>query len=271
VKGPAKSAPYIGLFRMRLIRGLSYQAAAVAGICTQFFWGFMAISILQAFARSGNSPLDMGQISSYIWLQQSFLMMVVIWFKDGELIHLICSGDASYELCRPVDLYWFWFARFAGGRVSAVALRCLPILALAFFLPEPWRLRLPESPAAAFAFFLSLCVGCALMVAISMFAYILTMVSLQPQAGFIFLSPVVDFCSGLVIPLPFLPDRFRAVLELLPFRYCADLPFRLWSGAIPVSQAPRLIVFELSWLVFLVFAGRISLDAALRAIVRTKT
>lgn len=255
---------YAGLFRMRLLRGLSYRAAALAGSATQFFWGFMLISVYQAFARSGGSPLDDGQIASYVWLQQAFLVLGAIWFRDGELVRLICSGDAAYELCRPVDLYRFWFARLAGGRLAATALRCLPILAVAFFLPEPWRLRLPGSPAALGCFALALALGAVLVVAVSMFSYALTMVTLNTQAGFLFVAPVFELCAGLLVPLPLVPDGLRRVLELLPFRYAADLPFRVWMGSVGLAELPRLFVMELVWLALFVVGGRLALGAALR-------
>jgi ABC-2 type transport system permease protein len=255
---------YLGLFRMRLIRGLSYRAAAIAGACTQFFWGFMLISVLQAFARSGGSPLDNRQIASYIWLQQAFLVLVVMWFRDSELIRLICSGDAVYELCRPIDLYAFWFARFIGGRLAAAALRSLPILVVAFFLPEPWRLRLPASPAAFGCFIAALALGMCVVVSISMFCYVLTILSLHPQIGFLFIVPVIELLSGLVLPLPFLPRVAREIAYALPFRFCVDLPFRIWSGSQSLESLPRLFLFELLWLAILVAGGRFALRAVLR-------
>lgn len=263
MSGAAKA--YVGLFRMRLIRGLSYRAAAIAGACTQFFWGFMLVSVLQAFARAGGSPLDSGQIASYVWLQQAFLVLVVVWFRDGELVRSICSGDAAYELCRPVDVYSFWFARFLGGRLAAAALRSLPILAVAFFLPEPWRLRLPSGPAAFGCFVAAMGLGMCVVVAISMFSYVLTILSLNAQIGFLFIVPLVEFFSGLLLPLPFMPGPIQAIASLLPFRYCADLPFRIWSGAQALDGLPRLFLFELAWLAALVASGRAALRGALRA------
>ena len=40
---------YISVFKLRLINGLQYRAAAFAGVATQFFWGIMHIMIYEAF------------------------------------------------------------------------------------------------------------------------------------------------------------------------------------------------------------------------------
>jgi ABC-2 type transport system permease protein len=255
---------YLGIFRMRLIRGLSYRAAALAGVATQFFWGFILIMTYQAFARSGASPLNPSEIASYVWLQQAFLALVAVWFRDNELLGTISAGDTAYELCRPLDLYRYWFARLAAGRLAAVLLRCLPILALAFFLPEPYRLHLPPSPIAFLAFLGAIALGLSLMVAVSLFAYTLSVASLNPQASFIFITPIVELASGVLIPLPFLPDVAQRVLNCMPFRYCADFPFRLYSGSIPLSQSPRLFFLEFTWLLILVPLGRLALKSAVR-------
>lgn len=260
---PAARA-YVGLFKMRLIRGLSYRAAAAAGACTQFFWGFMLISVLQAFARAGGSPLDKGQIASYIWLQQAFLALIVVWFRDGDLVGLICSGDAAYELCRPVGIYAFWFAHCAGGRLAAAALRSLPILAVAFFLPEPWKLHPPASLPALGCFAAALALGLCVAVSLSMFSYVLTIVSLNPAIGFLAVVPVVEILAGLVVPLPFMPAAVQSLAEFLPFKYCADFPFRIYSGSIGLPALPGAFAAGLAWTVALVLAGRAALAAALR-------
>lgn len=262
---PSFLAPYLGLFRMRLVRGLAYRAAAAAGVATQFFWGFIMISVFQAFARAGLSPLDPREIASYVWLQQAFLVLVVVWFRDAELIRLITTGDAAYELVRPVDLYAQWYARLLGGRLAGAALRSLPILLVAGLFPEPWRFRLPPDLAQAGLAFLALALAAALTVAVSLFAYILALVTLQPYAAFILLAPLAEFCSGLLVPLPFLPDALRRVLELLPFRAMLDLPARLWSGSLTASDSLRPFALGLAWLLVLVPLGRAALSAALRA------
>jgi ABC-2 type transport system permease protein len=257
-------AAYGGLFRMRFLRGLSYRAAALAGTATQFFWGFIIIMVLQAFARSGGSPLDPRQIASYVWLQQAFLALIVVWFRDKELLALIVSGDSAYELCRPVDAYGFWFARLVAGRLAAALLRCVPILVVAAFLPDPFKLHGPASLLSGVCFLGCLGLGLLLIVAITMFAYILCVVTLSPNAAFMFAAPIYEFAAGMVIPLPFMPEGLRRALELLPFRLCVDLPLRLYSGSIPASDAPLLLLRQAIWLAILIPAGRAALARVLR-------
>ena len=45
-----------------------------------------------------------------------------------------------------------WFARSAANRLSRAALRCMPILLAAAFVPRPYGLSLPASPMQFFPF-----------------------------------------------------------------------------------------------------------------------
>ena len=40
---------YLSFFKMRFIHSLQYRGAALAGMFTQFFWGFMEIMLYKAF------------------------------------------------------------------------------------------------------------------------------------------------------------------------------------------------------------------------------
>jgi len=257
---------YLALFRMRAIRGLSYRAAAIAGIATQFFFGLVFITVFQAFSRASEAPpLSPGQISTYIWLQQAFLALSATWIRDGGLIDLIKSGDAAYELCRPLDAYPFWFARAAAQRLAAAALRCLPILVVAWFLPEGFRMGPPASASAGLLFIPALGLSLLIATAISMFAYAITVATLSASAAFYLLSPVVEFLSGNLMPLPFMPDWFAAAISWLPFRFCADFPFRVYNGSIPAAEAPGIMAIGIAWFVVLAALGKAALDRALAA------
>lgn len=136
---------YRSVFKLRLLLGMQYRAAALAGMATQFFWGFMLIMVYRAFYThaSGQPPMSLEELASYIWLQQAFIALVALWFRDNELFTLITTGNIAYELCRPADLYGFWYAKLLGMRLSAALLRCCPILLVAGFLPAPYRIKLP--------------------------------------------------------------------------------------------------------------------------------
>lgn len=261
---------YIQYFKLTLMTGLQYRVAAYAGMATQFFWGFMYLMIFEAFYMSstGNvTDFSFSQMASYIWLQQAFLALIMTWFRDNELFSLITGGNLAYELCRPISLYRFWFAKLLGKRLSAAALRFAPILLVAALLPEPYRLDLPSGPLSALLFLISMAAGVLVMVALSMFIYLLTMKTMSGTGALLLFAILGDFLSGSVIPLPLMPEGVRAVIEWLPFRFTADFPFRVYSGHIQPAEAVFGIAVQILWLVVLVALGSVWMRQQLKHVV----
>ncbi len=260
---------YFAIFKMRLLNGLQYRAAALAGIATQFFWGLMYIMIYQAFYKNstGTEPISFGQLISYVWLQQAFLIFIMLWYRDNDIFNGITSGNIAYELCRPCGLYGFWFAKLMAQRLSGAMLRCPPILIVAFILPEPYNLSPPSGYLSFGLFAVALSLGLMVLVAISMFIYISVFVTMSPAGSLLIISVLGEFFAGMVIPIPLMPGWLQNIAYILPFRLASDLPFRIYSGHILMKQALTGIMVQILWLSGLIFLGRIALRKALRRII----
>lgn len=261
--------PYLALFKMKLIAGLQYRAAAWSGIATQFFWGFMLISIYLAFYRSGGAADSMPwpQLVSYLWLHQAFIAIIMLWWQDGELLSSIADGHVAYELCRPGDLFGLWYARLLAMRLANVSLRFGPIMVLAVLLPQAYRLSLPAGLGAFGLFLLSLALAALLNVAVSMFVYILTFITLSPVGARLLIGVASEFLMGSLIPIPLMPAWLQRALDFFPFRYMSDLPFRLWSGHIAGWDAAWQIAMQALWIVALVLLGRFCFGRVLKRVV----
>ncbi|UVI32775.1 ABC transporter permease [Paenibacillus spongiae] len=260
---------YASVFKLRLYNGLQYRSAALAGIATQFFWGFIIIMVFEAFygQLAGSAPISLKQLITYIWLQQSFLAFIMLWFRDNELFQLITTGNIAYELCRPSDLYGFWYAKLLAQRLASAMLRSLPILIVAFFLPQPYRLSLPPDPSTLLLFVITLILGLFVLVSISMLIYISVFVTMSPVGSLLMFGVIGEFFAGMVIPIPLMPTWLQQIANLLPFHLAADFPFRVYSGHIPKEEALTGIITQLIWLAALVGFGSIAMRRALRRVV----
>lgn len=260
---------YASVWKLRFLNGLQYRAAAAAGMVTQLFFGFVFIMIYAAFysQSSGTMPISLNEVVNYIWLQQIFLAFIMLWFHDNEIFQLITSGNIAYELCRPIGIYSFWFSKLLAQRVSSAILRCFPIMTVAFFLPEPYRMSLPSSPAALLLFLIALLLGLLVVVAISMLIYISVFWTMSPIGSILMVSVIGEFMAGMVIPVPLMPLWMQKIVYVLPFRWTTDFPFRVYSGHIPLTEALWGILIQLVWLAVLIGFGRRSMRRALRHVV----
>lgn len=262
--------PYYAVLRLRLSNGLQYRAAAYAGIGTQFFFGFIFIMVFDAFyaQTSAAAPqMSLSEVVAYCWLKQAFLAFIVLWLRDNELFQLITSGNIAYELCRPSGIYGLWYAKLLAQRLSSALLRCLPILLVSFFLPQPYRLELPPDFAAFFLFVCSLVIGLFLIVAISMLIYISVFITMSPAGSLLMFSVFGEFFAGMIIPVPLMPDWMQRIVYALPFHWTVDFPFRVYTGNISTQDAATGLLFQLLWLAVLIFLGKIAMNKALRRVI----
>lgn len=262
---------YLSFFRMRFIAGLQYRAAAVAGIVTQFVWGIMEILLFRAFYEVNPEafPMTREALSAYIWLQQAFLALFMTWFLENDIFQTIVDGGIAYELCRPVDLYNMWFFRSMANRLSKAVLRCMPILIFAALLPEPYGMRLPINPAAGIWFLITAFLGFLVVVAFCMLVYISTFFTYSPVGVRMLAISLVEFFSGSVIPIPFMPEGFRQFVQLLPFASMQNVPLRIYSGDISGMDIYLSFGLQLFWTVVLILAGkRLTATALQRAVVQ---
>lgn len=260
---------YLSFFKIRFVNGLQYRAAAYAGIATQFAWGFMYIMLYHSFYKSNPSaiPMDIKDLSTYIWLQQSFLALFMTWFLDNDIFDSISSGNVAYEICRPLDIYNMWFTKTIAIRLSKTLLRCFPILIIASLLKDTYRFNMPQSSIAFLLFLISLIIGAIVVAAYCMLIYIFTFYTVSPMGIRMTMVMIADFFSGGLVPLPLLPDWLTKYIYLSPFAAMQNAPFRIYSGNIPTNEAVVTIILQIFWAIVLIGVGKIAIGKAIKKVV----
>ena len=261
--------PYIALFGIRFANSLQYRAAAIAGIVTQFAWGFMYILAFMAFYESNPAafPMTLQQTVSYFWMQQAFMAVFFIWFYDMSVFEQIESGAVAYELVRPIDLYNKWFTSTAANRLARAALRCSPILIVALLLPYPFRLVLPNDFTQLIMFFVSLFLTLGVVVSLNLLLYASAFYTINSSGTRIVVAITSDFLSGGYIPIPFFPDVIRSIVELSPFGAMQNTPLLIFGGYLTGDALVRGISIQVFWLIVLVLLGKVLMQNAVKRVV----
>ncbi|MEM7157302.1 MAG: ABC-2 family transporter protein [Myxococcota bacterium] len=256
---------YRATFSAKFRALLQYRAAAAAGLATQAFFGLLRIMIFTAFyaSASGPQPMTLPDVVTYVWLSQGLLMLLP-WRPDADVEQLIRNGNVAYELLRPVDLYGLWFSRALAVRTAPVLLRCVPM----FVIAALWfDMGAPASVASGLAFTVSLIATAALAAALTTLLSISILVTISGRGVHVLTISVVNLFSGVIVPLPLLPDWIQPLVAFLPFRGLLDTPFRLYLGHLPPSAIWVAVGHQVLWTAMLVLAGRMILSRALRRIV----
>jgi len=256
---------YWAILNIRLKALSQYRAAAFAAICAQLFWGIVTMMIFRAFfsESSGPEPITLSQAITFLWLGQALLQMIP-WSLDKDIEAQVKNGNVAYELLRPIHLYELWYVRSFALRAIPTLMRCIPIFVIAGLF---FGLTRPVSVAAGCAFSFSVVLGLLLSSAIMTLILISLFWTISGE-GIQRLSPhIAVIFSGLVVPLPLFPSWMQPVLDLQPFRGILDIPCRLYTGVIPVSEAYYYFAFQMVWTAIFVLLGQWLLSKALKTFV----
>lgn len=254
---------------MRFINGLQYRAAAIAGMTTQFAWGGLSILAYKAFYETNPSafPMEFSHLATYLWFQQAFLALFMVWFFENDIFASIKSGGIAYELSKPLNLYTMWFVKTAAGRLSKAVLRCGPVLCIAALLPRPYGLVLPASGLSFILFLITMVFTLSVVTAFCMLVYISAFYTIDSLGVRIVSSSLVEFLAGAIIPIPFFPDKIREILELLPFASMQNIPLRIYSGDLSGKIMYQMIGMQIFWLVVLIFLGHVWMKNSVKKII----
>jgi len=253
------------------MEAVQYRAAALASVSIGVFWALIELTVFTVFYTYADNraavPLDFRQILVYVWLGQ-VLHGLLPYNIDGELLTKILNGDVGVELCRPLDLYFHWYAKSAAGRLGGFWWRGIITLAIGCVIPVA-GMRLPP-PASAAGFALFLLSVLTLFLLSNAYAMLITSIRVSitwgegPTSLFMLIGGVL---SGAYLPLPLWPDSMQTFLFVQPFAGQLDLPVRLYNGAIQPGGAAAVFALQLGWTLVFIVAGRLVLRGKLNKII----
>ena len=244
---------YLSAFRLRRKMELQYRGAMIGGIVCQVAFGLILIALYRALYASKPQALPLDHVVTYVWLQQAFFRMLLA--SDPDLLDKIRTGGIAYDLCRPLSLYGFYYARIMAQKITGSVMRAVPMLVFAALLPEGWGICLPASVPALLLSLLALLLGLLCVSALENITMAFTMRTLDPRGVQAMLNLLMMTLSGNILPLTLFPDSWQKVITLLPYAQLLDAPIRLYTGEAGIAEAPRMLLIQLCWTLVLTGLG----------------
>lgn len=245
---------YLSTFLLRLKLETQYRAAAIGGIICQMFFGLILIYLYRTVQLPTQSSETIAATATYVWFQQACFRMLVS--NDGELTQSILKGDIACQLVRPVDQYWYWFARSLAQKVMGCALRALPMLFFALLLPRGVGLALPKSFAHLVLCLVSLALGFVVVSAVATISNGIIIRTLDNRGVTAALNLIMIFLAGNIIPLSMFPNSWQRMNALNPFAQIIDTPIKLYTGEYLLREIPGQMLIQCLWIIALVALGR---------------
>ena len=245
--------PYLSVFRLRFRLETHYRGAAVGGIVCQVFFGLILIALYRALYAGRPQTLPFSHVATYVWLQQAFFRLLTS--SDADLMDKIRTGGIAYDLCRPVELYGFYYMRIMAQKLMGSLLRAAPMLVFAALLPQGWGISPPVSWPALGLFLLGLGQGLCCVSAMENITMAFTMRTLDPRGIQAMLNLLMMILAGNILPLTLFPDSWQKVITALPYAQLLDAPIRLYTGERALTDAPGVLVLQAGWTIAIVGLG----------------
>jgi ABC-2 type transport system permease protein len=246
---------YFEFARIAFLKILAYRLRYYTGIITYFVNVSVYYFIWKAiFASSsevaGYTLVDMVTYVGIGWIIRSFYFNNI----DRDMAAEVLEGKIALSLVRPVDTQWMYLAQTIGESCFRGILFTLPI-SLAIFLIYP--IRPPASAAAATLFLLS-CVFALMIFALMNFIVGTLALHIYSIMGVIRAKYfIVEFLSGLLLPLSFFPQWVRRILIFLPFPHISFTPLQIYLGKEAGLAAWGALTLQATWVVILFIGGRL--------------
>jgi ABC-2 type transport system permease protein len=242
--------------RLGFQRRAAYRLANLTGIAVNFFFFLIHAQVFLAFfaGRAQVAGWTGNEAVLYFATSEALLMVLGVMSAQParELVERIRSGDVVFDLLRPTrpllrhvgemygDAVYFGIARAPALYLGAAAL---------YGVAPPLEPRLLAAPVA-----LVLAVGVAAMLS---YVAAATAYWWEHAIGQIQLVSIATFAfGGIVVPLDFYPEAFRALSHALPFRAAVYTPIAIASGKLAGADLAFGLAHQVVWLVILTEVAR---------------
>lgn len=253
------------LSKLSFRRQLTYRAATLAGLSTNFFFGLLRVAVLLALFDTRREVEGMTQQDAitYTALTQGIIAYLA-FFGWYELMNSVNTGEVAGDLLKPVSYFGLWLAQDWGRAAATLLLRGLTIMlvyALFFDLTTPttWSQWL----AFVVAMILALQVSFAWRFLVNLAAF------WTPNAQGIgrLAFGLTWTMSGFFMPLRFFPDWFVRLCHLTPFPSVVNVVVEVYLGLVRGRELLNAIGGQVAWLIILFILGQLVLRAGVRRLV----
>jgi ABC-2 type transport system permease protein len=201
--------------------------------------------------RTEVDGIDLGQLLVYLTLAN--LQLRFLRPEMDELIQeRIRQGQIGFDLTRPVSYPSQLLAGAAGEMVGY-----LPFLLVAFPVALiAGELSAPASAAGGVGYAAALLLAWVVAALLNLLIGLVSFWTLEMNGFRMIYTLVGNFATGALVPLWFMPDALRAVVQLLPFQAIAFVPVSIYVGEPATGALWSALLLQAGWAVALVFVIR---------------
>ncbi|MBQ6888872.1 MAG: ABC-2 family transporter protein [Lachnospiraceae bacterium] len=260
----ARVKQYLALIRGSIMEGLTFRTGTIVSIIGNLIYLVIIYFLWKAIYNS--SPTDvvngMTFYDTLVYLvlaaaMFNFLDSFVVWdigrsYQTGELVEF---------LVKPIDYQIYLFFSHFGNNIVAFVITFLPTFFIIYFVTQ-----------GSFAlginiifFLISILLAVGVNFCVDFLVGIICFYTQSIWGVNIMKEVVVSLLSGATIPLAFFPEKFRMIVDLLPFQAIYNMPLQiLIDKNMAGMDYIKSIGLQLFWLIVLYYAGKLFWKRSMR-------
>ncbi len=246
---------YFEFARVAFLKILAYRLRYFTGIIGYFVNVSVYYFIWSAIYGSSTNVAgyNLPQMTTYVaigWIIRSFYFNNV----DRDMAAEVSEGKIAMNLIKPVDPQWMYVSQTAGEACFRAVMFTFPIAAVLMLV-------YPIGPPASIDLGLLFIVSCVL--ALLIFTLLNFMVGTLALHIYSILGvirakyAIVEFFSGLLIPISFFPPGLQRFMAFLPFQYVSFTPLQIYLGKVRGPAAWEALGIQALWVLLLFVSGRL--------------
>ncbi len=256
---------FLELTKRAFQRHLTYRAATLAGLVTNFVFGLIRAAIFIALygEREAVEGITIAGALTYTALSQAVIgyLSMFSWF---ELMNAVYSGEVTADLLKPISLFKLWLAQDFGRAMLNLLTRGL-VMMLIFELV--FDMIYPETPVQ----WLGLTASILLSWLISFAWRFLVNLSAfwTPNAiGILrFAFTLSWFFSGFLMPLRLFPEWVIQLSYLTPFPHTINTVVEVHLGLLQGPDLVQALLAQVGWAIVLIILSQLALRAGVKRLV----
>lgn len=219
----------------------------IGGIFNTIIMVTVWMAIFRDHETGGIGGFTLPQMVTYLLGVGIINSFILLTSQGDEINDDINRGDLSNFLVKPMNIPLYWLTRDCCRRGFTFLLGVAEYL---FLLIGFSHFLVPPSPVFLFWTILTM-----LLAGILHFVlfYIFSIIAfwMNETWGFRFVMRVfMTIATGAVIPISLFPPLWKAIFEILPFKYFAFVPMQIYLGKFSPQQIIQELSIELLWIFF---------------------
>jgi ABC-type uncharacterized transport system permease subunit len=239
--------------RMQMRIFYTYRANAVFAMVLTGVQIYL-LTVIWSAAYGDRSEVDgiaIGQLLVYLTLanlQLRFLRPEM----DEDIQERIRQGQIGFDLSRPVGYPAQLMAGAVGDMIAGLPLLLVgfPVAAIA------GELRGPASMEAGLGYAAALALAWVVAALLNLLIGLISFWTVEMNGFRMIYTLIGNFATGALVPLWFMPDALRTVIQLLPFQAIAFVPVSIYVGEPATGAIGTALLVQAMWIGLLVLLIR---------------